>query len=193
MLYVYVDWTEEDSPRPFYVGKGNERRIANLSRNEFHNNVKRKHGLRREIVLETSDETEAYQREVELIYELHTFVNDDLWNGIGTNLTPGGEGIRLPSEETRLKLAQNGRLGCDVRWGKPESHKRASEIHKIVQNRSDVKQRKRVDSSVSMKKRWQNEDERARLTQIQNSDETKQKKSEAMKRYWARKCAMLDK
>jgi hypothetical protein len=23
MFYVYVDWTTEDSPRPFYVGKGN--------------------------------------------------------------------------------------------------------------------------------------------------------------------------
>ena len=187
MYQVYVDWTLETSPRPFYVGKGNVERVLNLERNDYHTNVKLKHGLRREVVMETLDEDEAYEREILIIASLHTFVNDPEWNGIGTNMTPGGEGIRNPSPDTRRKLSANGRKGNDVRWAKDGSHEKASALHKVYQNRPDVVERKRRTSSSAMKQRWADPEEHRRLTQIQNDPEVKRKKSEAMKRAWERK------
>lgn len=91
---VYVDWTLEDVSRPFYCGKGIPLRVRSFQRNRFHTRVKLKHGLRREVILETFDEAFAHEYEVQLIAELHLYVGDPLWNGIGTNLTVGGEGTR---------------------------------------------------------------------------------------------------
>jgi len=187
MFQVYVDWTLEECPRPFYVGKGNALRVLNLERNEYHTNVKRKHGLRREIVFETSSENEAYEREVKLIAELHTFINDVAWNGIGTNMTPGGEGIRNPSPETREKLAANGRKGNAVRWARAGSRALHAAKHRVYQNLPDVVERKKRESSMTMRDRWSDPEERERLIQRQNDPEVRRKKSEAMKRAWERK------
>lgn len=91
LFFVYVDFTEDDG-RPFYVGKGTMQRIKASSRNAYHDRVAKKHGMRREVALETPSEFEALNREIRLIAELHTFTGDPHWNGIGTNFTEGGEG-----------------------------------------------------------------------------------------------------
>ena len=39
---VYVDYTTEELPRPFYVGKGNSSRILNLKRNRLHDSIAKK-------------------------------------------------------------------------------------------------------------------------------------------------------
>lgn len=105
-FFVYVDWTTEETPRPFYVGKGNMARVAMLRRNIIHSRIAAKHGLRREIVLETHDEAAALVREQELIAELRTcvFAGLDCW---GANLTMGGEGVAglVHNDESRRLMS----------------------------------------------------------------------------------------
>lgn len=92
-FYVYVDYTTEHEPRPFYVGKGDESRVASLKRNKKHTAIKEKYGLNRKILLETTNEHEALGKEVELISELHTFINDPQSNNLACNMTLGGDGV----------------------------------------------------------------------------------------------------
>lgn len=88
---VYVDWTVEDPPRAFYVGKGQQARVKSVKRNVHHTRISEKHGIRRELVLETDDPTEAAAREVELIASLKTYVHAADYV-FGANHTAGDEG-----------------------------------------------------------------------------------------------------
>lgn len=90
MFHTYIDWT--DDGRPFYVGMGDDARVARADRNIHHTRVSRKHGRRREVVISTENRQETVDLEIKLIAEHHTFVDDPLYNGIGCNYTPGGEG-----------------------------------------------------------------------------------------------------
>lgn len=105
MFFVYVDYT--DDGQPFYVGKGTTHRVKQMERNQHHDRVAAKHGCRREVVLETPFEFEAFNREIRLVAELHTFTRDPLWNGIGTNHTIGGEGPtgKVVSAEGRARMS----------------------------------------------------------------------------------------
>lgn len=92
--YVYVDWTMEETPRPFYVGKGQQRRIENIRpRNKLHENLAKKHGLDRRIEFSSSIEEESYTKERELIAQYKTYVygGEGYW---GANFTWGGDGVR---------------------------------------------------------------------------------------------------
>ncbi len=91
VFYVYLDWTIEDLPRIFYVGKGQGLRIDNLRRNKFHQNIAAKYGHRREVLLSTKDEAFAYEMEVKLTALHHTYIHDSDYV-FGANLTIGGEG-----------------------------------------------------------------------------------------------------
>lgn len=113
--YVYVDWTLENVPRPFYVGKGNFNRVANLRRSQHHTNISNKYGIKRTIAAITSNEDEAFLLEGELIKRYGTYVDDIHYNGIGCNKTLGGEG-KCPSNETRSKL----RSSALLRWNNAE-------------------------------------------------------------------------
>lgn len=86
---VYVDWTTEEVPRAFYVGKGTDRRLRIISRNKLHAAIAAKHGFDRCVVFETDVEDEAHVKERELIAEHNTFVYGGGW---GANFTLGGEG-----------------------------------------------------------------------------------------------------
>lgn len=112
MYATYVDRTS--SGVPFYVGKGNPQRTLNLTRNNRHTNVSRKHGIVREIVLLTTVESIAYEREIELIAELNTFVDDPSYNGVGCNLTRGGEG-HSPTLEMKKTYSKR----TKARWNDP--------------------------------------------------------------------------
>ena len=72
---IYVDFTGEDSPRPFYVGKGTEWRVNDRrSRNAIYRSIREKYGgMQRTIVFETDDETIAYDKEVEFIALYRTY------------------------------------------------------------------------------------------------------------------------
>ena len=109
MFYVYVDWTTEETPRPFYVGKGSGNRINVSRRNWKHRKTKKEFGIQREIVFESSLEDAALSHERDLIGEFHTFIDDTEYNGIGCNFTQGGDGGKFPSRETRRLIGESNR------------------------------------------------------------------------------------
>ena len=100
MFYVYVDWTADESAYAFYVGKGKSGRVKLTSRNKYHRNIKNKHGMHREILMGTLDESFALDEEIRLI-ALHNTYHWD--NDKGANFTRGGEGSSgaVPSPESR--------------------------------------------------------------------------------------------
>lgn len=104
LYYVYVDYTADG--RPFYVGKGNERRLQRRLRNSIHRNIVKKHGFNRQIEFETHDEQEALMTEIRLIKFYKTKHGElEHW---GANLTWGGEGTSglYQSSETREKRSK---------------------------------------------------------------------------------------
>ena len=112
VFFVYVDWTTEVLPRPFYVGKGLIKRTQIRERNQYWCNIAAKYGQRREVVLATRDETFAFEQEKRLIAELGTFEDGTLGRW-GANLTEGGGGSNgwKPSTEwLRARSGSNGPL-----------------------------------------------------------------------------------
>lgn len=135
-FYVYEDWTLEEQPRPFYVGKGKLERVFRLKRSKQHQHICELYGQRRMVVLETYDESEALEYEKERIKENHTHPRDPRYNGIGCNKTTGGQGNsgRIVSLETckRISDAKKGKKTKKV-WTQKErddTSKRMSLLHK---------------------------------------------------------------
>lgn len=91
IFFVYIDWTLEDVSRPFYVGKGNKRRVAKHERNIHWKHIAEKHGWHHKVMIATKDEQFAFNEEKRLIREHKTFYGhaDYVW---GANRTEGGEG-----------------------------------------------------------------------------------------------------
>lgn len=107
VFFIYIDWTLEDLPRPFYVGKGVIGRIRNRQRNTYWQNIVSKYGWRREVILATKDEQFAFEEESRYIDKLGTF-EDGTLGRYGANLTKGGEGrsgSKL-SDETKMKMSK---------------------------------------------------------------------------------------
>ena len=137
MFYVYEDWTTEETPRCFYVGKGDDSRVARLKRaNDRHFKIASVLGQNRRIILSTFDENEALEHEKRLIKECHTHPHDPEYNGIGCNRTTGGQGNagRIVSLETCKKIsdAKKGKHPNKV-WTQAErdaTSKRMSLLHK---------------------------------------------------------------
>jgi hypothetical protein len=94
MIYhTYVDWTTEECPRAFYVGKGNEYRTRKPERNQKHKHVRKTFGHRREIIFSSNDENACLQKEIDLIQEYHTYYLDELADkAVACNFTLGGDG-----------------------------------------------------------------------------------------------------
>lgn len=135
-FHVYEDWTLEGTPRCFYVGKGDDDRIVRSKRNAQHSQIVKELGFDRRIVLTTESETLTFDEERRLIIERHTHPGDPEYNGIGCNMTLGGQGNsgRIVSTETRTKIsaAKKGKTPNKV-WTQEErdatSH-RMSLLHK---------------------------------------------------------------
>lgn len=108
LFYVYVDYTDDGVP--FYVGKGTERRLNDMKRNDKHTWVCKKYGQNRVIVFSDFNEKWVLFQEHVLIKQLHTF-NSNIGDhaDISCNLTLGGEGNSgwKPTKETRQKNAQS--------------------------------------------------------------------------------------
>lgn len=119
-FYVYVDWTTEDPPRPFYVGKGKLERVRNLERNDMHTHVAEKHGQDRKIIAEFFDEQAALDLETKMRFELHTWVFDPEYNGIGCDMCAFGclQTGQKRSAETRALQSRRKREGEFVPWNK---------------------------------------------------------------------------
>lgn len=108
--YVYIDYTTEDKPRPFYVGKGLRGRVRGTRRNRHHEFVSKALGLSRTIVFTTSDESTAFEREISLVKELNTY--NPLFrlslDDIRCNKTLGGKGFSgaRHTEEWKNKMRE---------------------------------------------------------------------------------------
>lgn len=91
VFFVYIDWTTEEIPRSFYVGKGTIDRVNMRERNEHWCRIAAKYGWRREVVFATKDEAYAFEQEILGILELGTFEHSSTYRW-GANKTTGGDG-----------------------------------------------------------------------------------------------------
>lgn len=176
-FYVYVDYREDDG-RPFYVGKGLDKRVKLEKRNPLHTNIKNKHGMVRKIVLETRSEQDAFNKEIELIQELKTHI--DFGEG-GANLTLGGEGISGMCEVIRKKMSESMKKSWEEDHERKENH---SEFIKKLWEDPEFKEKWREASE----KIWEDPLYRKKLSAINKKmwEDPKHKKkvSEAQKKKW---------
>lgn len=118
VFFVYLDWTNEDPSRVFYVGKGNDARVKDVrNRSKVWKNYAQKYGWTREhrqVVLASKYEEYVYENEIRLIAEHGTYHHVTQW---GANLTQGGEGgtsgdahhMKKPEYVERMRRALTGR------------------------------------------------------------------------------------
>ena len=113
IFQVYEDWTLEASPRCFYVGKGDDRRVQLVKRNGLHTRTSKRLGFQRVVIFETASEVDALNLEIAKIAEHHTYVHDPSYNGVGCNFTKGGDGVtgkrHTPESRARITAALIGR------------------------------------------------------------------------------------
>ncbi len=133
---TYVDYTLEEFPRPFYVGKGIASRVMTFKRNKLHKSIANKYGISRQIVFETNDEKEALAKEIELISLYKTHVNGETGRW-GANFTKGGEGVSgyVYSDEQKRLMSEMRQGEKHPMWGKhhsKESKRKNSESNKIA-------------------------------------------------------------
>ena len=159
-FYVYEDWTIEESPRCFYVGKGDEDRVKRLKRGKYHVEVVSQFGQQRKIVLETSDESVAFETERRLILEHHTHPKDPNYNGVGCNRTTGGQGNsgRIVTQETCRKISQSKKGKTSSKAWTDEERRatsiRMSKLHKgkIISKEQKDKLRQRSNDPIAKAK-----------------------------------------
>lgn len=133
LLYVYVDWTQEPAPRPFYVGKGTRGRLLSLHRSDLHDQYIREYGVHRIAVFESVDVDDVNGCERFLIKHYHT----EAAKGWGANKNPGGAGQRpgvpkTPEHRHKLSLANIGKHDHSGEkhpsWGKKRSDEQRANI-----------------------------------------------------------------
>jgi hypothetical protein len=91
----------------FYVGMGSKKRpYSKRERNNYWNNIVKKHGYYTEIVADNLSVEDAYELEMFLISELG---RKDLGIGRLVNLTDGGDGGKKPSLNTIKKAIETNR------------------------------------------------------------------------------------
>jgi len=149
IFFVYVDYTTEVVPRPFYVGKGNAHRLQRKFRSKLHENMCRKHGCDRRIEFTTDEEEEAYSKECELIakYRTYVFGGVEHW---GANFTLGGDGVR----GRHPPLQAEHRLAISRANAHPKSEETKARMKRAAQRRaSDPKWIRKMQEVA--KKRWQ--------------------------------------
>lgn len=157
MYHTYVDWTLEDPPRPFYVGKGLDERVDLVRRNPRHTAIRKAHGIRREVVLSTDDEQCALDEEKRLIAELKT--RGDIPGEWGANFTEGGEGVcgRRHDEKTRQRISQTMK-------GRPKSLATRMNMRRAQSKKSIVQYA--LDGTIVA--RYPSQSEARRATEITN-------------------------
>lgn len=119
--FVYVDCKPDGTP--FYIGKGNQARLKNLTRNSHHSNICKKYPDWYRGLVFAGSEKDCNTKEIELIKK---YGRNDLNQGFLVNYTDGGEGMSNPSKETLEKLSKKrkGRITSD------EAKRKLSIAHK---------------------------------------------------------------
>lgn len=170
-FYAYVH-TKPDGT-PFYIGKGNGRRVRNFSkRNQHHKNIVAKYGRENIHIgyMECSSESAAFDLEIGLIKCVKRM-------GIKlTNLTEGGHGVSglvvTPEQRAKISAALTGRTGFQ--------HTKSSKAKISAANKG----RKRTPEAIQ-KMRY------AAKRRGPVSDETRAKLSAAAHLFWERRKTML--
>lgn len=132
IFHTYIDWTMEEIPRAFYIGKGNEFRTRKPQRNQKHKYVCKTYGFKREIVFSSVSEKECLEQEILLIKEHHTFYRDDLADKeIACNFTTGGEGAAgwVPTDEQKKNISE----------GIKRAHRERPEIAEGISKRAKIR------------------------------------------------------
>jgi len=151
-FYVYVDYKLDDN-KPFYVGKGSIDRVQDLKRNNIHQSISERHGIKRRIVLETDSELEAFTKEIKLIAELKTRAH---LNFGGANLTDGGDGTSgyICSEDTKEKIRSAKRIRENYR----SQEEKAAILKKISETLKDIwnDDERRKHNAIRCKEAYEN-------------------------------------
>jgi hypothetical protein len=168
-FYVYVHRRASDNTI-FYVGKGSGfRSTRTQNRNTWWKNVVAKHGLVVEMVITDMLEVDAFQLEKDLI---------SFYEGHLVNLTAGGEGAKLTSEETRMKLraarrktvnetpdfSERQRRIANNHWSKPGNKDAASERMKEQWKDPELRKRRAEPHGAAMTKLWSDQTYRVKMT-----------------------------
>ena len=108
MWYVYIDRTLEVVPRTFYVGIGSEDRVKVQKRNKRHTAIVKAYGIRRSVIVMTSDRMIAqyYERHFIAMYKTrHDLRHEGHW---GANFT-AGDGVvgRNHTLKDRRKISKS--------------------------------------------------------------------------------------
>jgi len=122
MFYVYLHRTL--AGRVFYVGKGKKKRAWDTAkRNSMWQSISKKHGLSVEIVASGLNESDAFDKEIDLIRHYRQF-------GKLANMCDGGPGAPgyefTPYVKKKMSLAHVGRRHT------PESRQRMSEAKRGI-------------------------------------------------------------
>lgn len=146
-FYTYIDVTNDG--RPFYVGKGDLRRIQQRERGQLWCRIAKSHGYsRRVIVFETLNEQWALEREIELIAQLKTNMLRSVEGHWGANLTDGGDGTSgfKHTEEAKRKI----REALSKRIVTSETRARIGDLHRG--RRHSEESRQKISQSLMGKK-----------------------------------------
>lgn len=172
---VYVDWTLETNPRPFYVGKGNDSRVQCFKRNRHHTFVSRHLGIRREIVFKTEDENQAFEFEKRLISELGTYKSDCRISleDVRCNRTLGGDGVSgyVFTDEDRRLLSEKTIGDKNGMFGKHHSEETRKRIGDNQRGWKHTEESKKAIGEAAIRLH----------TGLKRSEETRRKLSESRK------------
>lgn len=205
MFYVYI---LKDYKTPFYVGKGTSNRMyqhryyalhstKNLPvLNKIRKMVKQKRCVVYEKVLITTNETLAFEEEVQLIAHYGRRDNN---TGILLNLTDGGEGVRgyTYTEQHRknksLSMKRAIKEGRAIipsgKFERDDQYRlKMSKVMKNVHARPEVKiKRQQITSSLKGKKRILTDEARNKMATGRGriwTQEMRKRHSQSMKKAW---------
>ena len=167
MWYVYIDWTAESKPRPFYVGKGDLSRVNQPKRSKRHSAIVELYGVKRVVVCTTRSESRSFRVERTLISKHRTYY---LKSEIGCNLTLGGQGTsgHKKSKEAKQKIRE---------WHLGKKHPHTEETKKKISLTMKGKPPNNKGKKLSLKTRLKMSNSRKG---VPKSAEWKRKRSESM-------------
>lgn len=174
--YVYIDWTLDVVPEPFYVGEGNAKRVKHAYRNKYHDNIAKKHGFKRIVVETTVTKQQAQLRETELIlqHRTHFYLHGRGANFKLRNTAPNGVTQSIESNLKRSRALK----------GKPkkpftDEHRQHIKEASAGRKQSDETRRRR---SVALKMKPFTEQHRIGLLRAWQRDSYRQSVSDAVTR-----------
>lgn len=176
LFHVYVDWTDEEFPRAFYVGKGRAQRVHLRARNRHHVRILNKYGMTREVAFTTADESLAFAEERRLIafYKTRSHGRDGHW---GANHTDGGEGLsgHTHSDETRQKMADAQRGDRNHMYGRTVSEATRHKMSEAHEGRTYRRGHRLTDEhkhkiGIAGKGRVVSEDTRQKLSTLRTGE-----------------------